>query len=519
MQRAGCKGFGIAAAAMAMTVPLLASCDGQAARREAVPGAEGGAAGAGSGMGGAQQPLPPVNSGPCALSLTEVALYQAVKIPLAVPDAALGIAGATLRSADVVQGRPALVRAFATPTEGWQGVATARLTLVSANGNKTYDASNDLRRPSNDLQFDSTFNFQILGSDVKADTEWRVDMVSPTSCAGIAVSRFPNQGTLGLAARETGLVKVLIVPVQYDTDDSGRLPDITDLQVERYRSLIMSMYPVTGVEISVREPVKTSLGVDPASGWEDLLDALRQLRQKDRAAADVHYYGVINPAASFSTYCGRGCTAGIAYVTKEQQPSLRVGVGVGFTGNFAAQTLAHELGHQHGRLHSPCNVDGDPKYPYEKGAIGVWGFDSTSSRVIDPAGFTDVMGYCNPTWVSDYTYQGFLEHLAFLKSQPTVQALKVEQTWNVLLVHANGTAKWGHPLTSFEVPAGVAEVAQVYDEDGNLTASPTVYRTAIADSETSMVWVPTAGQSWVTVVVKGARAHRFDAPVATPTLR
>jgi hypothetical protein len=233
----------------------------------------------------------------------------------------------------------------------------------------------------------------------------------------------------------------------------------------------------------------------------------------------VHYYGVVNPASTFASYCGKGCTAGIAYVTKDQQPALRVGVGVGFTGQFSAQTLAHELGHQHGRLHSPCNVEGDPNYPYQKGKIGSWGFDSTADRIIDPVAFSDIMGYCNPTWVSDFTYQGLLEHLALLKSQPTTQALRVEQQWNVLLVSANGQVKWGHPIISVEAPMGAAEVAQVFDENGQMVARPTVYRTKIADSGTSMVWVPAARDGWAIVAVTGAFTHRFDAPVGTPVLR
>jgi hypothetical protein len=453
------------------------------------------------------------------LSLTEVALYQAVKISLAVPDDTFGIVAATERNADVVLGRPALFRVFATPTANWQGIATARLTLVSSKGTAIFDASNDLRRVSNNLQFDSTFNFQVPGTAIDADTSWRVEVLSPASCATVATSRFPNTGSVELSARETGIVKVMIVPVQYDTDASGRLPDITDEQIERYRSLVMSMYPVTGVELTVRAPVKTTLGVDPSNGWEDLLDALRQLRQKDRAAADVHYYGVVNPAATFSTYCGKGCTAGIAYVTKDQQPSLRVGVGLGYTGQFSAQTLAHELGHQHGRLHSPCNVEGDPNYPYPKGKIGSWGFDSASERIIDPAAFSDIMGYCNPNWVSDFTYQGLLEHLALLKSQPSIQALRVEQQWNVLLVGANGTSKWGHPIVSAEAPMGAAEVAQVFDENGKVVARPTVYRNSIADSGTSMVWVPTVEVGWARVTVLGGDPLRFDAPIATPVLR
>ncbi|MDX2019402.1 MAG: M66 family metalloprotease [Deltaproteobacteria bacterium] len=503
---------------LALSGCFAAACDGQAAKRDVTADGAGGAGGDTAGGGGASAPAVIPNDGPCALALNEVALYQAVKIPLAVPDPNTSLSAATERNADVVVGRPAMIRAFATPTDQWQGIATARLTLISSKGTKTIDATNDLRRPSNDLQFDSTFNFDVPAGAIDEDTAWRVDVVSPASCANVAIARFPNTGGIGLGARTTGVVKVMLVPVQYDTDASGRLPDITATQIERFRALVMSMYPATAVEIAVREPVSTKLGVKASDGWEDLLDALRLVRQQDRAAADVHYYGVVNPASTFNTYCGRACTAGIAYVTRDQQPSLRVGVGVGFTGQFAAQTFAHELGHQHGRLHSPCNVDGDTNYPYAKGGIGSWGFDASSSRVIDPAAFSDIMGYCSPTWVSDFTYQGLLEHLALLRSQPSVQALKTERTWRVLIVNGEGQSKWGHPLTTADEPSGDVQTAQVFDGDGTLVAEPAVYRISIGDSGTAMVWVPEPERDWVRVVVPGASPLRFDEPVATPKL-
>lgn len=495
----------------------LAACDGTAAKRETTPGVPNGDVP--PTMMQPELPAPVENNGPCALQLTEVAVYQAVKIPLATADELNGLVPVAGRSADVVSGRDALFRAFAVATEGWSGIATARLTLSSPEGNRVFDATNDLRRNSDDLTFDSTFNFQVPGVAITPDTSWRIDVISPGSCASVPASRFPDTAALALAPRTTGVVKVKIVPIQYDSDTSGRLPDLSEAQIQRYRNLVGSMYPVTAAEITVRETVRTQLGVTGQNGWEDLLDSLRLLRQEDRAPADVHYYGIISPAASFSSYCGRACTAGIAYVSKDRQAALRVGVGVGFTGQFAAQTLAHELGHQHGRLHSPCNVDGDPAYPHKGGSVGVWGFDRAANLIINPTGFTDVMGYCSPQWVSDFTYQGLLEHLALLQSQPTAaQALRTTATWNVVMVDGKGNARWGHPITTSDEPSGTPELAHVLAEDGGEITTVAVHRTALADSETSMFWVPEVKAGWASIVVPGALPLRFDAPAATSVL-
>jgi hypothetical protein len=49
----------------------------------------------------------------------------------------------------------------------------------------------------------------------------------------------------------------------------------------------------------------------------------------------------------------------------------------------------------------------DPSYPYPNARIGAFGFDLVTRQVID--NFTrDVMSYCSPDWVSDYTYEGVL---------------------------------------------------------------------------------------------------------------
>jgi hypothetical protein len=73
--------------------------------------------------------------------------------------------------------------------------------------------------------------------------------------------------------------------------------------------------------------------------------------------------------------------------------------------------MAHELGHNWSRLHSPCGGAGspDPSYPYAGGKIGVSGYDLTTS-LFKPASIADVMGYCNPSWVSDFTYKGILNY-------------------------------------------------------------------------------------------------------------
>jgi hypothetical protein len=36
---------------------------------------------------------------------------------------------------------------------------------------------------------------------------------------------------------------VVLVPVRYDADQSGRLPDVTSEQLQRYEDILMAYYP------------------------------------------------------------------------------------------------------------------------------------------------------------------------------------------------------------------------------------------------------------------------------------
>ena len=68
-------------------------------------------------------------------------------------------------------------------------------------------------------------------------------------------------------------------------------------------------------------------------------------------------------------------------------------------------TIAHELGHNLSLLHAPCGNPGglDPYFPTANASIGIWGYDDRSGRLI-PASHKDLMSYCDPLWISDYSF-------------------------------------------------------------------------------------------------------------------
>jgi hypothetical protein len=290
-------------------------------------------------------------------------------------------------------------------------------------------------------------------------------------------------------------------------------PDLTDTGLAIYKALLLAMYPITTVEFTIGAVLNSS----SATNWTGMLDQLRARRQSDAPAADIYYYGMMKPTATLRDFCGGGCTAGIGYVPQgsgTQQASQRVAMGLAFADATSADTMAHEVGHNHGRNHAPCAQGGsiagvDASYPHSGGAIGVWGWDNRSSKLV-ATDRTDIMGYCNNKWISDYTYQGILTRLATVNGAPPNEFIPSElvHPWRVLLLDAEG-ARWGVPIDEPVAPAGVAEGAEVLDASGQVIATVSVYRTEISDIGAFSFEVPVPEPGWHSVRVAGSAPLAF----------
>jgi hypothetical protein len=84
-------------------------------------------------------------------------------------------------------------------------------------------------------------------------------------------------------------------------------------------------------------------------------------------------------------------------------------VGVRYNNaNSSGRLAAHEIGHNFGRYHAPCGGPSgiDQNYPYANASIGHYGLDTSNMTVWSPDSTKDLMSYCSPKWLSDYTYIG-----------------------------------------------------------------------------------------------------------------
>jgi hypothetical protein len=458
----------------------------------------------------------------CEVELSEVAVYQSVKISLGTGDTAVATP-----SAAVIAGKPALFRVFLTPTAAApvEGV-TVRLTIQSGAGQRTYDRTGTVAATSRDDDPASTLDLAVAKEDLQPDARASVEIVAPSHCAGSPRTRLPRQGELALRPRSIGPLRVRLVPLRYDADGSGRLPDTSPAQLQSFQDALLAMFPVSTVEFSVREPVPMSVALGPKTGWSTVLDVVRQTRAKDRPADDIYYFGLVAPADTHARYCGSGCTTGVSFTPREVNSGNQASVGLGFTGAIAVEALVHELGHAHGRAHAPCGRPDrpDPDFPYPEALIGVWGYDARGSgQLRSPELTRDIMGYCGPRWVSDYTYRGLTERSAQVNhlDAPLVASRLIDSTagsdprWRTLILGADGAITWGQ-ATSEIPPSGTAVRAQTLDAAGNPAGAVDILEIEIADSDDRMFSVPEDTAGAAALVLPGTSPIAFPAPTSAP---
>ncbi len=461
-------------------------------------------------------PAPPLVKG---LAISEVAFLQAVKVPVVTDGVAVSKAA---RNAPVVQGRPALVRVFVTRGAGYAaGSVTAELRLF--DGATRLPALKDTKSISSDSTDEataSTFNFEVPATSLPAGVTYQVLLTSTTGEVpkGAVDTRIPKDGGVqALDVEASGKLKIVIVPVQYDADGSGRLPDVSPTQMDLYKQVFMARYPATEIAITARAPWSYPSAISAnGSGFSAVLNAVTNLRKSDGAAADVYYYGAFAPKTSFNSFCGGGCVTGLSSVVDSPNTAfLRASVGVGFAGEDAANTAAHEVGHAHGREHAPCGgAQGtDPDFPYTGGTIGVWGYNILDKTLISPTKGKDMMGYCPNEWVSDYTYKALFDRIAAVNggkasagtgmaqapsSSASSSSNAAPQTYRTALLDADGSIAWGGEVELAEAPVSShTRVATFVSATGQALGTHTAHFFPYDHLPGGVLVVPSAPQSAV----------------------
>lgn len=451
------------------------------------------------------------------IAITDVAVFQAVKVPVVergrtVPRSA--------RSAPVVADRPGLIRVYVSPEPGWEARdVTAELRLVG--GETAFPVIRETKRvgaASSDEDPSSAFDLEIPAESLPHGASFQVALTGEGGSVTVTSdtdARYPRDGSFeDIGTELSGKLKIVLVPVRYDADGSGRLPDLGPAQLELYKKTMMAWYPASEIELTTRAPYPWSTRIDRnGSGFQEVLRAMLQLRQQDNAERDVYYYGVFSPSASFTSYCQGGCVTGLSTIVDRDTPSMRASIGLGFAGRQSAETMAHEIGHAHGREHAPCGgAQGvDRSYPYQGASIGVWGYDIFDKTFIAPSKGRDMMGYCSNQWVSDYTYGALFDRMSMVNvakhvaAAPLMSRPVAKKSYLIATVDGTGAIAWdGDIELGEELQGGSVREARFLSESGAALFTTDAHFFRFDHLPGGFVFVPASNRAaWKAVSIEG----------------
>ncbi len=459
------------------------------------------------------------------LSIAEIAVFQALKATI--------VKGTTKATpvVPIVAQRDALIRVYVKPSTSYQSrPLKAVLRLIDQDGEplKAFSDTKTIAAASSDGAMSSTFNFTVPGSTLPLGVKFAVaitdDKAEPMGEGEESAARYPTDGTeAAVGVKSSGpSVRIVIVPIKYGADGSGRLPDTSAAQLKINRDVLWGMYPTPEVDITVRQALVYNSAVrGTGQGWSDLLQTILDLREQDNADEDVYYWGSFAGASSQQAFCGGGCVLGLSTVVSDARNSyFRASIGVGFRGQDSAETMAHEIGHAHGRNHAPCSdfgqIDGvDPAFPNKGAQLGVWGYDMISQTLINPTDKRDFMGYCSPSWVSDYTFKGLFDRITAVnkgKALPPVSNLiagggnsgGAPGQFQFVTLDADGPASFGRRVTMRAAPQGDAREVQLLDGAGKTIRTVRGEFFGFDHLPGGLLMVPETGTSYAGVRVTGS---------------
>ncbi len=486
------SGASSVAGAEAGGAPSEAGAASDDAGSAATAGAE--AAGAGAVVGG--------------VTIAEVSFWQAFRVPLE-------IAGKPVApNAPIITGKDSILRVFVAPDAKFLAHSlSAVLELAGSAGLVTLESKKAVRAASSNGEFGSTFNFPLEPAQVAADTTYSVTLSDITT--GDVLDRYParDRAAVGaVSASPSNRLEIVLVPITV----GGLSPDVSAEKIAIFRTRVRSMYPVAEIAISVHAKVSSALEVGPDTGWDALLDVLYALRASDAPPANVYYYGLFTPQPSFDDYCTKDCTVGLSIVADEDDVDSRGSVGLGIFADGsnadAPDTMAHELGHALGRQHAPCSISkaNSGPFPYAGGKIGVWGFDTPNHKLLDPALYGDVMGYCSPDWISDFTYRALFQRIASVNGELTTKSLAPAQAraaYQRVLLGADGALHWGARFTPTRVPGGATRPLSLLGSGGQVRATLAVPWRRLADRAGGVLLVPVSALSSAPAAIRVGSAE------------
>ena len=226
--------------------------------------------------------------------------------------------------------------------------------------------------------------------------------------------RIPETGRLAVDVRIMPLFDITFIPFLWEANPDSTVIGLTSgMEADPAGHPMLrhtrTLLPVGDLAVTAHAPVVSSS--NEASNLIGQVQAIRAIE-----GGSGYYMGLLS-----GEYSG---AAGIGNLGRRTAYSVT-----------SPSVIAHEFGHNLSLQHAPCGRPAgvDPAYPYPNASPGVWGHDfRKGGRLVPPSEYKDLMSYCEPYWVSDFSFDKALRYR--LHSEGRLNALVAARPVTSLLI-------------------------------------------------------------------------------------
>ena len=299
----------------------------------------------------------------------------------------------------LVAGRDALLRVFVTAersTGAGLPPVRARFHLGGAQAHEVVIPAQTGAMPTEVEEGDllRSANATIPGEIVRPGLEMVIE-IDPDGALDpglLSTRRIPQVGRASVEVHDMPHLDLTLIPFIWSTEPDSAIIDIVrELAADPDNHELLretrTLMPVGSLDVTAHDPVLSS-----RNNANALLGETSAIRVMENGSG--FYMGTM------SGRLGGFAGGGLAQLGGRSSVAIPRG-----------PTMAHELGHNLFLRHAPCgSADPDPSYPYPDGSIGAWGYDFRDGGSLIPPSTSDVMSYCSPGWISDYSFSKALRY-------------------------------------------------------------------------------------------------------------
>ncbi len=316
----------------------------------------------------------------------------------------------------LVAGRDALLRVFVTAersTSAGRPPVRARFFVGGAQAHEIIIPAGSAAVPTEieEGDFPVSANATIPGEVVRPGLEVviEIDPDGTLEPGLLTAKRIPETGRATVEVHDVPGLDLTLIPFLRSAEPDSAILDIVRgmaADPENHEQLweTRTLMPIGSLDVTAHDPVVVS-----SNNAYGLLRETSAIRVMESGRG--FYMGMMS---------GRlGGVAGGGLADLGGRTSVAV-----------PQAMAHELGHNFHLGHAPCgSADPDPSYPYGDGSIGAWGYAFREGGSLIPPPTADLMSYCSPRWISDYSFAKALRYRRSVGADANAAPAQVLLLW------------------------------------------------------------------------------------------